>query len=164
MPLCGACCSPDNADVIRQIEMTARVQLSLLLDAYEWASATGPYENSAYVSRASGQIWLVSDFDDMGEEPPADAGDESMYANVPNKKELDLGRSLALHFADEQLPQYSSQIRGFFSKPGAYAKFKDLLDAQGALEAWYAYESAGVQEALRAWAAENDLELVEEAR
>lgn len=60
--------------------------------------------------------------------------------------------------------QHSSQIRGFFNKPGAYAKFKDLLDAQGALEAWYAYESAGVHDALRAWAAENDFEPVEEGR
>jgi hypothetical protein len=164
LPLRGPCCVPVASNVIRQIEMTARVQLSPLLDAYEWASATGPYENAAYVSRESGQIWLVSDFDDMGEEPPEDAGDESLYVTVPNKNELDLGRNLALRFADEQLPQYASQIRGFFSKPGAYAKLKDLLDAQGVLEAWYAYESAGVQEALRAWAAENDLELVEEAR
>ena len=143
--------------------MTARVQLSRLLDAFEWVSTTGPFENAAYVSRESGQIWLVSDFDDMGEEPPEHAQDESLYAPVPSKNELDLGRSLALRFAEERLPQCLSRVGDFFSRPGAYGKFKDLLESQNALEAWYVYEADGVREALRAWAAQNDLELVESA-
>ena len=143
--------------------MSARLRLSELVDAFEWVSADGPFENMAYVSRASGEIWLVSDFDDSGDEPPENADDEALYLTVPSKQELDLGRSLALRFAGESIANDLSTVRAFFAKPGAYAKFKGLLEARGALDAWYAYEAAGVEQALRAWAEENDIELIEEA-
>jgi len=143
--------------------MTALVRHSDLVDAFEWVSATGPYENTAYVCRKTGKIWLVSDFDDVGEEAPADVDDESLYVAVPGKRELDLGRSLALRFADEHLPDRSLEIRGYFRGPGAYANFKRVLDAAGMLDAWYAYESHGIDEALCAWAAENNIELSDEA-
>jgi PAS domain-containing protein len=50
----------------------------------------------------------------------------------------------------QELPDCSGEVRGFFAKPGAYAKFKDLLAERGGLEAWYAYEANGVERALRA--------------
>lgn len=152
---------PLIADVIRQSEMAALVRRSELLGAFEWVSAAGPFENAAYVCRRTGKIWLVSDFDDMGEEAPADVDDESLYVAVPGKKELDLGRSLALRFADEHLPDRSLEIRSYFRGPGAYAQFKRVLDATDMLEAWYAFESNGIDQALRAWAAENNIELSE---
>jgi hypothetical protein len=141
--------------------MSTRVKLSELIDAFEWVSVVGPFENLAYLSRESGRIWLVSDFDDAGDEPPEDADDETLYLMVPSKIELDLGRSLALEFTEQELPDCSREVRSFFARSGAYAKFKDLLAARGALEAWYAYEASGVERALRAWAAENDVELSE---
>lgn len=123
----------------------------------------GPFENLAYLSRESGKIWLVSDFDDAGDEPPDDADDETLYLTVPGKRELDLGRSLALEFTEQELPDCSSEVRGFFARPGACSKFKDLLAQRGVLEAWYSYEASGVERALRAWAAENDVKFTEEA-
>ena len=143
--------------------MSTRVSLSELLNAFEWVSVVGPFENLAYVSRESGQIWLVSDFDDTGDEPPEDADDETLYFMVPSKTEFDLGRSLAIEFTAQELPDCSGEVKGFFAKPGAYAKFKDLLAERGSLEAWYAYEASGVERALRAWAAENDIEFTEGA-
>lgn len=144
--------------------MSTRVNLSELLDAFEWVSAVGPFENLAYVSRESGQIWLVSDFDDAGDDPPENADDDTLYLMVPGKKELDLGRNLALEFIAHELPDCAGEVRGFFARPGAYAKFKELLAKRGLLELWYAYETSGVERALRAWAAENDVELVQETR
>lgn len=132
-----------------------------LLDAFEWVSAVGPFENLAYLSRESGKIWLVSDFDDAGDELPEDADDETLYLMVPSRTELDLGRSLALEFTEQELPDRSGEVSGFFARSGAYAKFKDLLAERGTLEAWYAYEASGVERALRAWAAENEVELAE---
>jgi hypothetical protein len=140
--------------------MSARVSFSELLNAFEWVSVVGPFENLAYVSRESGKIWLVSDFDDAGDDPPDDADDDTLYLMVPSKTELDLGRNLALEFTEQELPDCSLEVRGFFAKAGAYAMFKDLLARRDALEAWYAYEVSGVERALRAWAAENDVELV----
>ncbi len=115
------------------------------------------------MSVETGKVWLVSDFDDAGEEAPADADDESLYLTVPSKNELDLGRSLALDFASQRLPERSAEIRSIFARPGAYSQFKSLLGAAGMLQAWYAYESNGTEQALRAWAAQNDIELVDNA-
>ena len=144
-------------------EMNTRVKLSELVDAFEWASATGPFENLAYVDRASGRVWLVSDLDDAiedSEDPPEDLQDESLYLPVPNKNELDLGRNLAFRFVQEKLPESYQLVRGFFSRPGAYGRFKNLLDDGGLLNDWYAYEKAGIEEALREWATYNDVELI----
>lgn len=141
--------------------MNTRVKLSELVDAYEWAGATGPYENAAYVCRASGRIWQVSDFDDAGEEPPDDIGDDSLYLGVPNKNELDLGRRLALRWCAQRLPEHYERVRGFFAARGAYAQFKNLLDEVDLLDDWHAFEARGVEDALRAWAADNAIELVE---
>jgi hypothetical protein len=143
--------------------MSTCVSLPELLNAFEWVSAVGPFENVAYVSRESGQIWLVSDFDDAGDEPPENADDDSLYLQVPSRKELDLGRSLAIEFTEKELPDCSGEVRAFFSKAGAYAKFKNLLAERSVLEDWYVYEASGVQKALRGWAAANDVELLEEA-
>jgi Uncharacterised protein family (UPF0158) len=142
--------------------MATRVKFSELVDAFDWTSTAGPYENAAYVSRASGRIWLVTDFDDEGEDPPEDVDDESLYLAVPSKSELDLGRSLALAFVQQSLPESYDLVKNFFARAGAYARFKDFLDEHGRLEDWYAYETAGVHEALRGWAAENELEIVED--
>jgi len=144
--------------------MSTPVSLSKLLEAFEWVSAVGPFENVAYVSRESGQIWLVSDFDDASDELPGDADDDALYLMVPSKTELDLGRNLALEFTAQELPECSTEVKGFFAKPGAYSKFKDLLAKRGSLEVWYAYEASGVERALRTWAAENDVELLEDTR
>jgi len=141
--------------------MSTCVKFTELANAFDWASAVGPYENAAYVSRSSGQIWLVSDFDDAGEDPPEDVGDESSYLPVPSKNELDLGRVLALRFAQDRLPESYERVRSFFAKAGAYAQFKHLLDEGGQLDEWYAYELRGTEEALRAWAAQNDIQLTQ---
>lgn len=140
--------------------MNTRVTLSELVEALEWVSASGPYETEAYVSRASGRIWLISDLDDTQEAPPEDMGDESLYLAVPGKRDLDLGRNLALRFVKAQLPEDYERVRGYFGRAGAYGRFKDLLDERGLLEAWYAYESKEIEEALRAWASDNDVELI----
>ncbi len=143
--------------------MTARLHLSDLRNAFEWVSTVGPFENQAYVSRATGQVWLVSDFDDSGEEAPENAGDEALYLTVPSKNELDLGRSLALDFAAEHLPERAAEITSLFARPGAFGKFKSVLEAEGKLASWYACESKGIDQALRAWAAQNGIALAEDA-
>jgi len=142
--------------------MSTRVQLTELVDAYEWASAGGAYDSAAYVERATGRIWLVTDMDDLGEEPPEDIDDESLYLPVPDKNELDLGRALALRFAEEHLAERYGEIRDFFRKPGAYARFKSVLDAADQLDAWHAYEARGIEDALRGWAALQGVEVVDD--
>ncbi|MEO8023322.1 hypothetical protein [Polaromonas sp.] len=141
--------------------MSTSVALADLVEAFDWASAAGPFENGAYVCRATGRIWLTTDFDDTGEKPPEDIEDELLYLPVPGRAELDLGKSLALRYVEEHMPESLERVRSFFAKAGAYSRFKQLLGDAGQLDSWYAYELQSTHEALRAWAAENGIEVAE---
>jgi len=96
---------------------------------------------------------------EIDEDLPEDIEDSSLYIAVPHKTDLDLGKSLALRFADEVLPESSAEVASFFRQRGAYARFKGLLEHKGQLEAWYAYESQAVACALREWCEANSLQL-----
>jgi hypothetical protein len=91
-------------------------------------------------------------------EMPEDA-DEDDYLMAPNKYDLDLGKKLVFDFILDQIPDEYDRVRGFFSRRGAYAKYKDFLDRKGLLDAWHEHESAKETEALRKWAKENGLKL-----
>ena len=71
--------------------------------AFEFVSSGGMGENEAYLDRQSGKIFWHSEFGDNEEELPNDIDDEK-YISIPDKRELDLGKSLALDFAREFLP------------------------------------------------------------
>ena len=129
-----------------------------LLAGFDWASAE-PTENAAYVSRKTGRVHWASEEMELDEELPPDIDDASVYVAVPGKGDLRLGRGLALAFAREHLAQRFGQVAAFFDHHGAYARFKDLLDREGQLDAWYAHEAAEIERALRAWAADEGLVL-----
>jgi hypothetical protein len=68
---------------------------------------------------------------------------------LPDKRELDLGKPLALDFARQVLPRDFDAVRRIFSKRGAYATFKQLLARRRALEQWYDFERKATKRALR---------------
>jgi hypothetical protein len=73
---------------------------------------------------------------------------------VPHRHDLDLGRPLVRRFCTEQLPPaLAGQVEGLFRRAGAYSRFKELLDRNGRLDAWYAYETEATERALRDWCA-----------
>ena len=135
--------------------MSVLVDLDELLAAYEWVSAgeAAAVDAEAYISRIDGQIhWCGEGVD---EEPPEDIEDGTAYIAVLRKSELDLGRSLALRFAEEHLPRSWEEVDGYFRQRGAYSRFKSLLERVGQLDAWHQYEQAATEEALSEWCAEN---------
>jgi hypothetical protein len=140
------------------------VYFSELLDAFEWVSAAGPLENSAYVSRQTGRIFWDTDSGDLEEELPEDVADGTLYACVPHKHDLDLGQRLVFRFVEQNAPDAYDQVRGYFSTRGAYARLKDLLERRGLLEAWYAYEEEACESALREWAESEGLHIDEGQR
>jgi hypothetical protein len=144
--------------------MRAHVYLSELLDAFHWVSAGDASENAAYVSRESGRIYWTSGFGDLEEEVPEDIRDETLYARVPDRHDLDLGQRLVFRFVTESAPHAYDQVRGYFSRKGAYSRYKDFLDRSGLLERWYAYEEQALAAALREWAESEDLNVVEGKR
>jgi hypothetical protein len=68
---------------------------------------------------------------------------------------------LVYDFAATRLPDDYDRVRDMFRHRGAYRRFKELLEHQDLLEAWYDYERSKTLEALREWAQDEGIELVE---
>lgn len=128
-----------------------------LESAYYWVSGGIPYENFAYVSRATGKVYWKSE--ESMDELPDDYEDVSLYAGVPNKNDLDLGRVLVFEFVEEYFPQGIHEVSAIFSRRGAYSRFKDLLDDEGLLDRWFEFERDATKKALQEWATENGFEI-----
>ena len=140
---------------------SAPIKFDDLLSAYEWVSSSSLEENKAFISRITGNIHLSSSMMDLEEELPEDIDDGSIYVSVPHKYELNLGKNLALTFAQDHLEDLYETISNIFRHRGAYGKYKDLLARKGQLDAWYKYETNSVEFALRKWATELGLIIVE---
>ena len=137
-----------------------KIKYDDLQSAFEFVSAGEPMEHNAYISLDTGQIYWVSDMADEADEPPADVETSDRYIAVPHKKDLDLGRYLVTRFVRQVMPDSEAEVEGIFRRRGAYGRFKGLLDAKGQLEAWYCFEEAAQDEALRTWCAENEIEII----
>jgi hypothetical protein len=141
------------------------VRFQEILNAFEFAATGGGIaENQAILCRPTGKIYLHSDFSDfegMLDELPEDVEDDEKYIALPGKRELGLGKPLALDFAREYLPRDFDEVRYIFSRRGAYAKFRALLIRSKALERWYDFESKATTRALREWCEFNSIEVVD---
>jgi hypothetical protein len=131
--------------------------------AFEFVSGGRPMEHHAYLSIDTGRIYWTSDLDSMEEEIPDDLETSDRYIAIPHKNDLDLGRSLALRFVAQELPERYGQAEAFFRSRGAYARFKRLLESEGVLDKWYKFEAESVEKALRDWCAENGIQFIEKS-
>ena len=128
--------------------------------AFDFVSFAGPMEHRAFVSLDTGAIYWISETNPIEEDKlPDDLETSERYIAIPHKNELDLGNNLALRFAAERLPHRYADVQAFFRRRGAYARFKDLLAAEGCLEEWYAFEAESTERALREWCKANDIHL-----
>jgi nicotinamidase-related amidase len=156
--------APAGARAMASAQATGGASTTLLDDlvtAFEWVSADMGGHHAAFVCRRTGQVYWQGgpgELDD-DDELPQDLDDDTRYAVVPNKHDLDLGNRLAMRFVEEFVPQRRTTVAGYFHRPGAYRNLKALLEREGQLENWNAYEEAAVHEALRDWAAEQQLPL-----
>ena len=132
-----------------------------LLLAFDFVSDGQLMEHNAHISIDTGQIYWTSELNPTEDEVPDDLETSDRYIAIPHKNELDLGRSLALRFVAQELPERYGQAKAFFRSRGAYARFKQLLESEGVLEKWYKFEEESVEKALRDWCAENDIQLIE---
>lgn len=148
---------PNSADVSPQtVTPSVQVKFADLLAAYEWVSSS-PDDSEAFVSRVTGNVHLSSGTMGLDDELPEDIEDGSIDVAVPNKHDLNLGKSRALTFAEEQLADSYQAVANFFRQRGAFGRFKDFLERKGSLEAWYCYEVKATELALREWGAERGL-------
>ena len=138
------------------------LNFSDLLEAFEFANFGGSMETEAFVDLDTGAIHYLSNELELEEEPPEDLETSDRYLAVPHKNDLNLGRSLALSFVEEVLPDDYETAAMYFRSRGAYARFKDLLEARGVIEQWYAFERNAVETALRQWCRENGVRLTDQ--
>ena len=117
-------------------------------------------EHEAYLCLATGKCYCHSEYGDDEEPLPEDIDEARKYIAMPHKNELGLGKALVLRFADTHLPESYDKIQEIFSRSGAYARFKDLLESRDMLEKWYEYEEAATEDVLRGWCKRNDIEIV----
>jgi hypothetical protein len=128
------------------------INLADLSEAFDFVSAAPPGDHSAYVSLETGAIHWVSDDDAFEmDDVPDDLETSDRCIEVPHRHDLDLGNGVPLRFTDERMPRRYRDVERMFRRRGAYARFKDLLDQEGLLDQWYAYETAVTERALRAW-------------
>ena len=137
---------------------SASVKFDDLLAAYEWVSSS-PDDSEAFVSRVTGEVHWSSSTMELDDELPEDIEDGSVYVAVPNKHDLNLGKNLALAFAEEQLADSYQTVANIVRQRGAYGRFKDLLERQSLLQAWHDFEAKATEIALREWAAEEGLSI-----
>jgi Uncharacterised protein family (UPF0158) len=137
------------------------VRFQDILDAVEAVSSGHLGENNGWLCKQSGRIYWQFANDDEPEDLPDDVDDGEKYIQIPDKRELDLGKPLVLSFADEFLPQDFDKVRQMFSRRGAYARFNDLLDHRRMRQQWFDYRDKAEMEAVRAWCAENSIEVVD---
>jgi hypothetical protein len=138
------------------------VSLKDLQEAFEFVSATDTGEHQAFLCKQSGKLYCHSELCDDLDILPEDIDDSEKFLPIPDKKELGLGKPLALDFAREFLPDDFDDVRQFFSRRGAYARFKDLLHRRACLDQWYDFEAKAEERALRLWCELNSIEVGDE--
>ena len=117
-------------------------------------------KRSGFLCRQSGKVyWYVEYSDDELSELPDDIEDTKKYVQIPDKKELDLGKPLVLEFVRQTQRSEMDKVQRIFSAKGAYARFKDLMDRNGVLDQWYNFEAKAEEEALRMWCSLKSIEL-----
>ena len=135
------------------------VSLKDIQEAFEFVSAASGGEHQAFLCKQSGKLYCHSELCDDLDILPDDIEDTEKFIPIPDKKELDLGKPLALDFARQFLAGDFDGVRQFFSGRGAYAKFKNLLDRRCMLDQWYAFEAEAEESALKMWCEFNSIEV-----
>lgn len=131
------------------------VALDELILALDWVSDLSNSENMAFVCRESGRVYMTSEEDfgvELEPDLPSDIDDVEKYAIVPSRQDLRLGKRLAVRFVQTSLPERLEETYEMFGARGAYARFKDMLEREQALDAWHAFEAEAVERGLREWA------------
>lgn len=136
-----------------------KIKFSDIVLAFESVNFGGSYgENQAFACVETGRIYYNSNL--SGEYELSDEDyDFTIHKQIPDKRDLDLGKNLVFQFCDEHAPELFDRVQVIFSRKSAYAYFKDLLRENDLLERWYKFEEDATEEALRSWCRENDIEI-----
>lgn len=129
-----------------------KVDLDDLALAVRWVADGMALDHEAWVERSTGVVRMYSpDQAALCGPMPTNAGGHADCVPVPDRRELGLGTELVFDFARDEMPDAVDAVRAVFRRKGAYGRFRDMLERQGLLERWYAYEEAREMQALHEW-------------
>lgn len=132
-------------------------------DAFETMSLAPVGVVEVFYHISTGKVYYDFTSADNPEPLPDDIDDTELYLRFPDSNELPHGRSLALGFAEEHLSDDDyDRVCSYFNRRGAFARFKDLLEDRGIIDAWYKYQADTIKQAAREWCKENSINVVEE--
>lgn len=134
------------------------VKFTAIEDAFFFVSSTGFGMHSAVLNKESGQIYYRSEMGELDEMSDEDL-DGDACIEIPHKNDLSLGRELVFEFVTDHLPDEYEHARHIFGTPGAYGRFKALLESKGLLQMWFDFEHRREEQALREWCKENEIQL-----
>ena len=98
------------------------VSLKDIREAFEFVCAASGGEHQAFLCRQSGKLYCHSELCDDLDILPDDIDDAEKFLPIPHKRDLDLGKPVALNFAGQFLPGDFDDVRQFFSRKGADAR------------------------------------------
>ena len=120
--------------------------------AMDFTSDAIGFDAVAYICCKSGKIFYAGDDIGVEDEVPEDIDDPGLYVQVPDKRDLDLGKRLVMRFVSWALPGKYDEVDAIFRSRGAYARYKDLLFECELLEEWYKFEESATRKTLCEWA------------
>ncbi|TVR40574.1 MAG: hypothetical protein EA402_13620 [Planctomycetota bacterium] len=129
-----------------------------LYDLFTWAWMDGMGSSEAWVHRQDGRGYCTTDWDDSINEPQPEDFPSDDWIVIPDKRDLDLGSHLVFRFAKTQLSAEQQEwVFDIFRQKGAYRRYKDYLTRIDQLNAWYEFQHAEEEMAIRAWAEEQGI-------
>ena len=111
--------------------VTMTISLKDLREAFEFVCAGGGDEHQAFLCKQSGKLYCHSELCDDLDILPDDIDDSDKFLQIPDKRELDLGKPLALDFARQFLPDDFDDVRQF-SEAGAPTPDSRICCIEGA--------------------------------
>jgi hypothetical protein len=82
--------------------------------AFEFVSGSDTDEHQAFLCKETGKLYWRSEAVDGLDELADDIDDDGKYIQIPQKRDLDLGKPLVLDFARQYLPDDFDEVRGIF--------------------------------------------------
>ena len=135
------------------------VAFSELLYAFEFISSDPVFGNSARVNRETGAVHWHSDWDLELYGLPKDIEDDQKYLELPDPRDLDLGKPLVMRFAADGWTITTTRSPTSFPARAPIAASRISLSGSAPSISWYAYESEAREKALREWCEDNGIEV-----
>jgi len=134
-----------------------KINFDEIENAFLFMNMGQSHGNTVILNKETGEMYYQSEYGDS-DELPEDIDDDK-YIELPDKDELGLGKRLVFRFISEFLPEKMDKVEEIFSRKGAYARYKDLLEYEEKLDEWHAYENEAEKQALKEWCEDNNIEV-----